>query len=255
MERIKPHQSSGINAAALKNWGIAFLTAGIISRAVLEHQLLQLGSPEQLLEMMKTSQSVMGITVLSFILQAIAKSAVPIFSLLLLRAFEEKDSFRELMLRVLGIAVISEIPYNLAISGSWLEPYGRNPVFGLVLALFLLYGYERFPGKSVGRVLIKLVLAMAALGWCYLLNAQDSIAVVLVVSVMWAFRNKKQLRNLSGMAVTLACSAASPFYLASPMGFLAVHFYNGEPEPEKHAASDLAYPVLLLVFAAAAILI
>lgn len=39
--------------------------------------------------------------------------------------------------------------------------------------------------------------------------------------------------------------------MAAPMGFLAIHFYNGEKGPENRIVDSLAYPALLLVVGAA----
>ena len=47
----------------------------------------------------------------------------------------------------------------------------------------------------------------------------------------------------------MVCSLVSPFYLASPMSLLAVHFYNGEEGDTNRSVKYLAYPVALLVVA------
>ena len=54
------------------------------------------------------------------------------------------------------------------------------------------------------------------------------------------------LRGMGGAVAALVCSVFSLFYMASPMGFLAVHFYNGEKGPDNRTVNYLAYPVLLL---------
>ena len=37
------------------------------------------------------------------------------------------------------------------------------------------------------------------------------------------------------------------FYMASPMGFLAVHLYNGEKGEQNRLVNYLTYPALLLL--------
>ena len=47
--------------------------------------------------------------------------------------------------------------------------------------------------------------------------------------------------------VAVLCTVGSMFYLAAPMGFLAIHFYNGEPGPDNKIVNMAIYPVSLLV--------
>ena len=53
------------------------------------------------------------------------------------------------------------------------------------------------------------------------------------------------------MGVTALCTAISPFYLAATMGFMAIHFYNGEKSESSSLFNYFAYPAMLLVCAAA----
>ena len=53
--------------------------------------------------------------------------------------------------------------------------------------------------------------------------------------------------GFSGMAAAALCTGISPFYLAAPMGFLAIHFYNGEPGNSSRLVNYLFYPVSLLL--------
>ena len=58
--------------------------------------------------------------------------------------------------------------------------------------------------------------------------------------------------GFSGVAMAAACMVVSPFYLAAAMGFLAIHFYNGEPGERNRVVNYLFYPVCLLVIGLAA---
>ena len=53
---------------------------------------------------------------------------------------------------------------------------------------------------------------------------------------------------LFGCVSAFACSLFSPFYMLSPMVFILVHCYNGEPGEENAWLKHLAYPVMLLTF-------
>ena len=55
-----------------------------------------------------------------------------------------------------------------------------------------------------------------------------------------------KLGRAQGVAMAAACMVVSPFYLAAAMGFLAIHFYNGEPGERNRVVNYLFYPMCLL---------
>ena len=57
------------------------------------------------------------------------------------------------------------------------------------------------------------------------------------------------------LIAAVVCTMITPFYLAAPMGFLAVHFYNGEENTNSRLVNYLAYPAILLVTALVGILL
>lgn len=255
MERIRQNKPTGLHEAALRTFGMVFVLAGIVSKAILQNRLLGLGqiSTQELLEAMQSSNQVMLYATLSLILQALETCAVPLFAFLLAEGFAHTRSFHRYLLRVLGTAVISEIPYNLAMHGQVLEFSSRNPVFGLVLALIMLYFFRRFAGKSIRNALMKLVVLLCAVVWGTMLGIPYGGCTVILVSVLWLMRSKPLMRSMVGATASMLCCFYSLFFMASPMVFLAIHFYNGEQGAQNKVVNYLAYPVLLLaVFAVAA---
>ena len=124
-----------------------------------------------------------------------------------------------------------------------------NPVFGMLLSLVLLYFFRRYEGKSLPNVLIKSVVLIAALLWATMLSVESGIPLVLMVSVLWFLRNRQNLRTLVGATASIAFMIFSPFFLAAPLGFMTVHFYNGDKGADNRLVNYLSYPVLLLLFA------
>ena len=221
-----------------------FAIAGIISRSLLQNQMLGMGmrSMEEILELMQASDVAMAIATVALVLQAVETVAVPIFVFLLAEGFRHTSNWKKYMLRVAGLAVLTEIPYDLAMNNTVLELGSQNPVFGLVLCMVLLYLFERFKTKK----LICVVMALAGLVWASMLKIDHGIPMILMVCVVRVFRNKHMFMGFSGMAAAALCTGISPFYLAAPMGFLAVHFYNGEKGENSRVVNYLFYPVMLL---------
>lgn len=251
MERLADTKPTGMNGNALRTWGLIFLAAGIFGRSVLQNQVLGIGqlSAQQLLEVMETN---MAAATVALVLQAVETCAVPIFAFLLVEGFQHTSNFKNYLIRVILLALICELPYNLAIGGSLLDVSSRNPVLGLALGLILLNFYKRYSEKGMQNTFIKLVVTAAALIWTEMLQIEEGFCLILLLAVLWAFRKNPLYRNIVGATAAILCTLVSPFYLAAPMGFLAMHFYNGEKGETSRVVSYLAYPALLLVIGIAA---
>lgn len=244
MERLGNNRPSGLHAGNLRAWGMLFVVAGIISRCLLQNQMLGMGvkTTQELLELMQSSEVAMGIATVSLVLQAMETVAVPIFVFLLAEGFHHTSNWKKYMLRVAGLAVLTEIPYDFAMNQKVLEFGSQNPVIGLVLCMVLLYLFERFSAKK----LICIVMALAGLAWALMLRVDHGVPMILMVCVIRIFRKKHMFMGFTGMAAAALCTGISPFYLAAPMGFLAIHFYNGEKGNGERIVNYLFYPVILL---------
>lgn len=245
MERLGNTKPSGLHAGNLRAWGMLFAIAGIVSRSILQNKMLGVGlrSMQELMELMQSDQTAMAIATVALILQAVETVAVPIFVFLLAEGFIHTSDWKKYFARVAGLAVLTEIPYDLAMNAKVLEFNSQNPVFGLVLCMVLLYLFERFSGKK----LICVIMALAGLAWALMLRVDHGIPMLLMVCVIRLFRNKRMFMGFSGMAAAALCTGISPFYLAAPMGFLAIHFYNGEPGNSSRLVNYLFYPATLLL--------
>lgn len=249
METIPERKKGGLHSGAIRTWGMLFAAAGIISRSILQRSLLGMGSisPMELLEVMNASQTAMIIATVSLVLLVLEACAVPIFAFLAVEGFKHTKNYVNYILRVLGLALLSEIPYNLAVGGKILDFSSRNPVFGIVLALAVLGFYKYYEGKTLKNVLFKTVVTVSSVLWVAMLDIEYGLPTVLIAAVLWALRAKPLFANVAGATVSILCSLSSMFMVAAPMGFLAVHSYNGEKGEGSRVTNYLAYPALLLV--------
>lgn len=246
MERLSSSRpTSGLHSGSLRAWGMLFAVAGIVSRSILQNRLLGVGisSTQELLQLIQNSDTAMVIATIALILQAMETVAVPIFVFLLAEGFQHTSDWKKYFLRLAGMAILTEIPYDLAMNGKVLEFGLQNPMLGLVLCMVLLYLFRRFEGKK----LICVVMALAGLLWALMLKIDHGIPMILMICVIYLFRNKRMFMGFSGMAAAALCTGISPFYLIAPMGFLAIHFYNGEKGNSSRLVNYLFYPVMLLI--------
>ena len=256
METIQTRRKNGIHSGTLRTWGMLFAASGIVGRSILQLRLLGLGTitAQELLEVMGSSNTAMIIVTLALVMQAMETCAVPIFTYLMVEGFQHTSNYKNYLLRVLGVAVLSEIPYNLAMSGKLVDLSSRNPVFGIVLGLVVLYFYNMYAEKSGKNTAIKLLVTVAAIIWVSMLDITYGGSVVLIGAVLWAFRAKPMLRNVAGASATILCGVSSVFFMVAPMSFLIIHNYNGEEGGNSRKVDYLAYPVILLAVALAGLL-
>ena len=247
-ERLNQRKSSGLSGRMLKIWGLAFLAVGAAGQGILQGKLLGIGtlSTKELLEAMQQSQSVMLYATLALVLQTAQTCAVPIFAFLLVERFRSLEKPVPYIGWLLGAAAISEVPYNLLISGKLLQFGSVNPLFTMALCALMLYFYTLFPEKSTRDRLIKILVTGSAVLWTLMMGMEFGACAVLLTCIIWCLGHKPLVRNLVGAVVAIVSSVFSPFFVASPMGFLAVHMYNGELEEHKFS-NYLAYPAILIV--------
>lgn len=249
MERLSDtRRPSGFSCRGLRIWGLLFMLLGMVGRGLLQNRILgvETVTTQQLMEILNASGNGMIVATASLVLQLLETCAVPIFAYLLVTGAQHTSDMKKYLLRVAGLAVISELPYNLAFGGKLVGYSGQNPVYGLLLALVMLMFFRYYGGKSVKAVAIKIVVVVAAVLWASMLSIDNGICIVLIVAALWITRSKAMMQNLFGAAAAMMCCSVSVFYLVSPMVFLAIHFCNGEQGESNRAVNYLAYPVMLL---------
>lgn len=247
MERLRTEQPKGLSCAGLRKWGMLFVILGIFGRSILQTRFLGITdlNNEQLLEALSAAPEAMLFATFSIVLQFVETCAAPIFCLLLAEGFVNTSNAANYLARVAGVALISEIPYNFAMSGKFLEMSSRNPAFGIAMSLLLLYLYDRFREKKLSNMLLKVLFTLAAFFWCGMLKIESGVCCLFITLAFWAFRKKPMIRNLAAGAAAMVCCIFSLFYLAAPMGMLVLHFYNGEKGEENRLVSYLFYPAAL----------
>ncbi len=253
MERLSSTRGTGISRATLRKWGMLFLAAGVVGRGVIQGHILGIGSAstQQMLEVMESSPNAMNYATVSIVFQILETCAAPIFALLLLEGFQHTSDLKRYFLRILGIAVVTEIPYNLAMNAKLVAFNSRNPMFTLVLALIMLSVYKYYGEKGMKNFLIKAAVTLAGFLWVKMLKIEFGACMLVLICVLWAFRGQPMYRVFIGATAAIACSLLNPFFLASPMGFLAAHLYNGEQGEENQRVVYLFYPAILLLAAVA----
>lgn len=248
MNNLTKNQPRGMSRQAIRIWGLLFVAIGTAGQSIIQNKMLGVGtiSIEELTKLLESTDH-FAMASVALVLQFVLACAIPVFTFLLVDGFQKTSSLKNYLLRVLGVAVLSELPFNMAMSGNWLDWNSRNPVFAMVLGLVVLYIFNYYAGWSVKNVLIKALTIFLAVLWVDMLRISDGMAIIIMISFLWALRKKHSLQIFGGCAAMFLCSAFSPFYLLAPVVFLTVYFYNDEIGDDNRFINYLAYPAVLLV--------
>ena len=96
----------------------------------------------------------------------IGRMAFPIFAFQIAEGFVHTSNFKKYSLRLLGFAIVSEIPFNLIYSSRFFNPYHQNVLFTLLLGLLAIYVLDNlkknFTKKNIGISLLWLALISIA---------------------------------------------------------------------------------------------
>lgn len=246
MQRIRSRSAIGIHGTALRNWGVLFLLCGIVGKCVLQNQIAGLDH-QDLFAVIEGPTWVLLCAIGGILLQALETCAIPIFAFLLVEGFQKTGNWVKYLYRLLGAAILSEIPYNLAYGGRLLVMESRNPMFALVLGLVLLQLYQMYPEKSSKNTAMKALLTLAAVFWAMVLKIAYGAPMVILTAVLWGCREKPRARNVCAAVACMGSIVFSLMMIAAPMGVLPVAMYNDEPVEYNRKAYYLAYPLLLAV--------
>lgn len=249
-ERLPARRTTkGTDAAKLRKWGMIFLTAGIVGRSVIQNGLLSLNSisTDELMAAMEADSAVMILSTIAVVFQLMETFAAPLFAFLLVEGFQRTSSFEKYLLRIGGLALVSELPYNLAFTGTLLHLGTRNPVFGLLICLVMLHFFGKFSEKGIKNTAIKIVIFLAAFLWCMMLRIDQGIFLVILVAALWLVRDKDTIRSMACFSASLLCTMFDMFYMGSCLSAIFLHRYNEERGEQNPKLNYCYYPVVLLI--------
>lgn len=223
---------AGISGSTLKLIAIVSMLIDHIGAAVLEKGLLR--------SQLAASDSAFynKISDIDRILRLIGRPAFPIFCFLLVEGFLHTKNAKKYALRLFLFALISEIPFDLAIYGSPVTWNAQNVFFTLLIGLLVMMACTHF-SKNVWVQSLIFALGLAA---GYLLRTDYGFKGVLLIEILYFFRYDRINQCIAG-------AIAFSWELPAPLAFLPIFIYNGKRGLSLKYFFYLFYPVHLLILA------
>ena len=202
-------------------------------------------------------------------LTCIGRISFPIFAFLLVEGYFHTRNLKKYVVRLMLFAIISEIPFNLAMGSRWFFPIHQNVLWSFLISLGLIHWNERAKAtqKTWRRILVGIITVL--LGYILgLLTMVDYYHTgILTVLVFYFFRQRKwwsyigqalclwyiNMEMLSGFSYEIHLFGETYFFVRQSLALLAlipIWLYHGKQgyhsKPFQYACYAF-YPLHLLI--------
>lgn len=120
------------------------------------------------------------------ILRCVGRLAFPLFAFMAVEGYFHTRSLKKYLARLLILSAISEVPFNLLVSGSVFDPMHQNVIWTIILGLLCILAFENIAADR--KMLVSAVVIIASLGTAIIANVDYSSAGVLTLPAFYAFR-------------------------------------------------------------------
>ena len=197
----------------------------------------------------------------------VGRLAFPIFAFQAAEGYFHTSDFKQYCKRLLIFGLISEIPFNLFLSGSWVYPFHQNVMFTLLLGILALRCMDRAKRENTWKQRLRSGLLLAALalaGECMLVDyGAKGVLTVVAFGMLRGFRGAElwqlaamvllHLVRFQGRQLPLETGFGTLYFPVQGFAVLALVFvwlYNGEKGPRNKLlqyGSYGFYPVHFLI--------
>lgn len=235
-----------ITADGLKIFACIAMLIQTIGIVIVENGLIDLSqyTQESLSTALETDSNLMMLAGVGSVMQLIGGLAIPLFAFLLVEGFLHTSDVKKYLRNIAVFALVSEIPYDLAMSGKVLDFSSQNALISMAVGLIMLILLKTLKEQSgVAALIGRIAVILGAVAWVTLFRAQYGFCIVLLTAVFYLCYTRTVLMTVLGMLVSL-------LYVTGPLAFYGIWCYNEErKERLPKYAYYVFYPAHLLVCA------
>lgn len=217
--------------------------------------------------------------------RSIGRIAFPIFCFLIVEGFSHTRNVWKYAMRMFLFALLSEIPFDLALKGGWYRPDKQNVYFTLLIGLLVLIGFslteqltvsviEHFSAREATASNSKqsdqhlshmpflhkrfcwiygimaaadLILLLAGMRLAAYIDTDYNYKGVFLIAVLYLVQRYGGSVDHARLPMCFAGAMAVSWELPAPLGFFPVYLYNGKRGLSLKYLFYWFYPVHLLI--------
>lgn len=151
----------------------------------------------------------------------IGRIAFPIFCFLLVEGFLHTRDVWKYARRLLLFALISEVPFDIALKGGWYYPGKQNVYFTLLLGLLVLIGIRWITDNGLRNLFLALIPIALGMYIALKIDTDYNYKGVFLIAVLYLMRSNRLYQCVGG-------AASTAWEVPAPLAFIPVYLYNGE---------------------------
>jgi hypothetical protein len=176
------------------------------------------------------------------IFRYIGRISFPIFLFLMVEGFYHTRNVRKYEVRMVIFAFISEIPFDLAFSGTMWNPRSQNVFFTLAIGLIMMDLLQKWNDTMWKQAC---VIAACIIG-AELLCTDYGGAGILMIFFFYKYRDNWVVKLMWTGIISLICFSGT-IECFCIIAFLPILLYNGKKGPSLKYAFYAFYPAHLLI--------
>lgn len=157
----------------------------------------------------------------NFALRLIGRLAFPIYCFLLTEGFLHTKDVKKYVLRLGLFALLSEVPFDLALYGKPFDFQMQNVFFTLLIGLLVLWGMQYTQNRFPKHGYFPYILVFLGMFAAYILQSDYDAFGILLIVLLYILRESKRHQCFFGAICTL-------WEYTAALAFLPIWFYNGE---------------------------
>lgn len=171
------------------------------------------------------------------VMRRIGRMAFPIYCYMLVEGFLHTSNLKKYVLRILAMAVISELPFDLALRWKTIDLTHNNVMWELALGLLVLLLIHSVLYKTADKIqdvvvrrLIAVAIMLAGMGIGYLLQldyAESGIACISVMYFLYGVSKEQRLTSF-GMGVLMLALMSGEIEVYAFIMLIPLFFYDGK---------------------------
>lgn len=247
LEKRRGFSGSTLKLIAIVTMLVDHTAATILTRNLLAKGYYDVYNSGDMNAIMQFSMENRGLIMLIGVMRLIGRIAFPIFCFLLVEGFLHTRNVKKYAGRLAIFALISEIPFDLAISGSPFFIEYQNVMVTLLIGLLVLIGLDFVEKKNLNKVLnvvMHIVVIAVGMAVAKLLKTDYDWSGVLCISIFYLLRQKNVLR---GFVAVLELAVVNLMEAAAFIDVLFIAKYNGQRGINLKYVFYAFYPVHLLI--------